>query len=196
MSCEICRAALETLVEERVASVNQAINPPCECEKFSTSQYSPGLVRDEEVLHFLVPSPDGLTGGYVNTAFAMNVDSHGFSVIRDAAADDEIVEAIKLVRNNWEKKGRVLEGVISFPAGRIRSAVEPRLCCIYDTGEPGRPHHAELMATELLDRTLTNSQRKNAKRERLKLIIDLIGNQFTPAATFRAGKFVGQSPSP
>src|SRR5208337_1499691 len=59
MSCAKCRSAVEgegTLVER----MDQAAEETCGCEQVRVHKHSPGVVLDEEELHFVVPHPGGL----------------------------------------------------------------------------------------------------------------------------------------
>lgn len=187
MSCETCRAALSA-GPGRVGRINQALDGQCGCESFSVSPHSPGIVSDPEILHYLVPTPEGrLENGLLNPSFLVQVDVEGLSVLRDGASDQEFELTVAELRPRWRDKNRVLEGVMSFTAEAVRYESEAcRLCCVYDSAMPEKPHHADLMAPELP--ALSKSQLERQRRARLKMIVDKIGNSFTDARSFRQGR--------
>ena len=192
MTCEACRKALE-VEEDRVNSINRALDQPCGCEGFSVSEHSPGPVRDDEVMHFLASLPNSrLESGHINPQYLTQLDQDGLSVLRDGASDSEFKITLDQLMVHWKEREKSLEGVISFSAAQIRAAKDPRLCCIYDTGEKERPHHAELMTSDTAKcfPNVAANQMKKAKKERLREIMELIGNAFTPAKDFRGGKFL------
>lgn len=189
MSCEACRAALSA-TEDKVRKVNNCMSEPCGCENYSVADNSPGPVQDNEVLNYLVPTPEGRTeNGHINPLFLNQVTVNGLSVLRDSAANSEFELTILELRPRWQSKQRELEGVISFKAKDVRYLGDARLCCVYDTALPDKPNHADLMATPLIeqDETVTNSELKKRKKVKIKAIIDQIGNNFSSASIFRDG---------
>ena len=65
MGCAECREALEgtgTFADR----INGASDETCGCEQHSLSNLSPGIVMDDENLHFIVSDPDGLLDGRIN----------------------------------------------------------------------------------------------------------------------------------
>lgn len=188
MSCEACRGALSS-EPGRVDRINKCTEQTCGCEAYSVSDHSPGCVSDDEILHYLVPTPEGRTeNGFLNPTFLISLFTDGFSVLRDSAKDIEFVLTVAELRPRWQDKGRSLEGVMSFKASVVRRLDSNRLCCIYDTGMPDKPNHADLMGPSLDEPKISNTELKRKQRERIKQIIDQIGNAFTQATEFRDGR--------
>ncbi|MEO9169162.1 MAG: hypothetical protein ABI230_12240 [Aestuariivirga sp.] len=191
MNCEACKRAL-AVGQGRVDSINAVTGSPCACETSKVSQYSPGPVQNDEKMYFLASLPNSRMGsGHINPQYLAQLEKDGLSVLREHAADNEFAITLRMLAKHWKDKGKTFEGVISFHARQIRDAKEPRLCCIYDTGEPDRPHHAELMATKIAVcyPNLKENQLKEARKARIMEVMKLIGNGFTSAQEFRQGKF-------
>lgn len=187
MSCEVCRGALS---EEpgRVGRINNCIEHICGCELYAVSAHSPGTVEDTETLHYLVPTPDGRTEeGYLNPTYLLSVDTEGLSVLREGADDKEFENTLEELRPRWQNNSKSLEGVMSFKVSAVRYFNETRLCCVYDTGKAHKPHHADLMAPAISG-VVSNSELKRRRRQRLKLIVDQIGNNFEAPSSFRNGR--------
>ncbi len=189
MSCEACRKALSS-ESGRVSRINRCVEQPCGCEAYSVSNYSPGCVDDDETLHFLVPTPEGRTeNGYLNPTFLISLNTEGLSVLRDSADDVEFEATVSELRPRWEDRKRSLEGIMSFKASAVRHLMGQRLCCVYDTGMPGKPNHADLMAPSLDEAAAgSRTELKRLQRARVKQVIDQIGNSFTAADVFRDGR--------
>ncbi|MDE3771490.1 hypothetical protein I7G86_07735 [Sinorhizobium meliloti] len=186
MSCNACRAAFAAS-DNKVSAVNNCIDQVCGCEKFSVSDYSPGRVQDDEFLHFLVYTPEGRSeNGKLSPALLMQVDRDGLSVLRDGAADCEFDETMSALRPRWQTNGRSLEGIMTFAVSAVRHTPGGRFSCVYDTGMEKKPWHADLMLPELT--ATSKSQAKRLRFERLKALVDLIGNDFSDMKAFRNGR--------
>jgi hypothetical protein len=149
-------------------------------------------VGDEEILHYLVPTPEGrLDNGHLNPTFLTSVDVDGLSVLRDTAEDSEFEVTLAELRPRWQDRNRSLEGVMSFKTSLVRHAAENRLCCVYDTGKQNKPNHADLMAPSLEGhpQAVSANQLKKLQKIRIKKIVDKIGPSFTPVSEFRNGRF-------
>lgn len=190
MTCEACREALSS-ESGRVNRINECSEQICGCEAYSVSDHSPGCVDDDETLHYLVPTPEGRTeNGFLSPTFLISVDTDGLSVLRHRAQDNEFEVTVAELRPRWQDKSRSLEGIMSFKASAVRYLDGHRLCCVYDTGMPEKPNHADLMAPSLekLFPGSSKTEIKKRQRARIKQIIDQIGNNFTQAAAFRDGR--------
>lgn len=103
MFCERCRAAVDgegTLVER----MDNASDTPCGCEQSSVSELSPGVVGDEEELHFLVCDPGGMLDGRLNPDFLRQLDKDGLSVLRGAAGNEEFTLTLAELKPRWAEK--------------------------------------------------------------------------------------------
>lgn len=190
MSCELCRGALNAAPNatvDTVNAVNAKLGEPCACEQFSMSELSPGLVDDGEYLHYLVPTPEGrLADGHLNPINLVQVDRGGLSVLRQGAKNTEFEQTVQELRPRWQTNKKALEGVMTFPVSVVRYREEQRLCCVYDTALPGKPHHADLMMPAL-GGELSRTQRDRLQKARIKALVDQIGTNFEPIEQFRAG---------
>lgn len=190
MSCQNCRDAL-AVNGEIVPAINSVYEEDCACEAHSLSDLSPGPVGDDEDLHFFVRDQDGLAeNGLVHRNFVLQAFRNGLSVLRNGAADSEFSQTIEELKDNWIPKGRNVHGVITFKAASVRYNEDQRLCGVYDTGLPGKPLHADLMAATV--KTAEGVSPKAMKERALLMIIQRMGSAFTPAAELRGGIFKDQ----
>jgi hypothetical protein len=186
MTCEACLAAF-AVSPDKVDAVNKASSEVCGCEQFSVSHYSPGPVMDDEVLHFLVYTPEGRSeNGKLNPALLMQADKEGLSTLRGGAGDEEFEDTMDELRPRWATKDRLLDGVVTFPVASVRYKDGGRFCCVYDTGLPRKPWHADIMLPSLSAESA--SMLKRLRYARLKQLVDLIGDQFTTMDVFRDGR--------
>nr|WP_278437084.1 hypothetical protein [Brucella anthropi] len=152
------------------------------------SDLSPGPVQDDENLHFFVRHHDGLSeNGHVNRTFVLQALKNGLSVLRNSAADSEFHQTIEELQANWIPKGKKVHGIITFKAASVRYNEDQRLFCVYDTGLPGKPLHADIMAPTLKDEPGLSS--KALKERALRVLIERMGKVFTPASEIRGGAF-------
>lgn len=186
MSCDACRAALAAN-DDVVGSIN-AVSDDCGCEAHSMSDLSPGIVTDDEFLHFFVRDPDGLTdNNFLSPVFVQPLFKNGLSVLRHGAEDSEFRQTITELKANWVPKNKKVHGMLTFQVEAIRTKDGARLCCVYDTALVGKPHHADLMSP-----TLNPSEEvplRKLKERIVKAVIDRIGNDFTAAVDIRDGAF-------
>ncbi len=162
-----------------------AADEPCGCEKIRLRDISPGPVLDNEALHFLVPHPGAIIDGKLTPAFLMQMNDNGLSVLRAHAADEEFRQSLDELKVRWSPKARKFVGVASFLAARVRYDDSRRLCCVYDTALPGKPHHADIAGTVL--KAESNTARKKLEMQRIKRFIDLVQPSFQSARDFRGG---------
>ncbi|KAB2768593.1 hypothetical protein [Brucella anthropi] len=152
------------------------------------SDLSPGPVKDDEGLHFFVRDPDGLTeNGHVNRTFVLQAFKNGLSVLRDGADDSEFHQTIEELKASWIPKEKKVHGILTFKAAVVRYHEGNRAFCVYDTGLPGKPLHADIMAPALKPELGVSN--KALKERALRMLIDKIGNAFTPASEIRNGAF-------
>ncbi|WP_431322220.1 hypothetical protein [Rhizobium sp. YTU87027] len=128
-----------------------------------------------------------MANGRLNPIFLVQVDRNGLSVLRENAGDDEFVQTVDELRPRWQTKEKSLEGVMTFPASAVRWLDGERLCCVYDTALPGKPHHSDLMMPSL-EAGLSNSERDRRQKKRIKTLVDQIGDNFQSIATFRSAR--------
>ena len=190
MTCEACRVAfLHTPASERAARVDAAA-PNCGCEMHQAAKSSPGPVSDEEVLHLIISDPQSLLPtGYLNPAIATQIDRGGMSTLREKATDDEFIKTIEELRARSAGKGeeRFFHGVLVFNTGAVRHDCGKRFLCVYDTALVDKPNHADVMAPVLEG---SKSAKTRAERARIKKVIEIIGQNFVSAASFREGSFI------
>ena len=82
-------------------------------------------------------------------------------------------------RSNGLGKPRFFHGVYRFSVSKVRHCGErPRAVAVFDTAEPKRAHHAELM---ILATPGLNSERI------VKALVEAVGTNFTGPLEFRDG---------
>lgn len=195
MTCQQCREACShPTKKERAARAHAASPEVCGCETFSLSDYSPGRVSDDEQLHFVVGDPKSLLNGSLSPNVLIQIDTGGLSILREAASDEEFWLTISQLKARAEAQGAewYFYGVCTFSAASVRYDEARRFLCVYDTGLPDKPHHADLMGPDL--RALSNpviskSEQDRQNRARVKRARDKIDSIFTGASRFRNGKF-------
>jgi hypothetical protein len=195
MTCQQCREACSYSVKkERAARTHAASSEICGCETFSLSQYSPGIVSDDEKLHFVVSDPKSLLNGVLSPNVLIQIDTGGLSILRDAASDEEFRITINELKARAEAQGAewYFYGVCTFSASAIRYDEAKRFLCVYDTGLADKPNHADLMGPDLralATPTISKGEHERRNRARIKRARDIIDSIFTGAARFRGGKF-------
>jgi hypothetical protein len=143
----------------------------CGCEQISLHKLSPGVVLDDEEVHFVVCHPDGtLDDGKLNPTFLIQLAYHGLSVLRASATDSEFELTLLELKERWNRSVRKFHGIATFRAGKIRYNGDDRLCCVYDTAMPGKPHHADIAGPGI--KAENNSELKKLRHRRIKFIID------------------------
>ena len=184
MLCVKCRAAVEgdgTLVDR----MDRAAEEICGCERVRVHELSPGIVLDEEELHFVVAHPGGILDGKLNPSFLIPLDRNGLSVLRGAAANAEFELTLEELRARWEGKARKFHGIATLKTQRVRYEAAQRLCCVYDTAMVGKPYHADIAGPEIKSESKTAAEK--LRRQRLKRLIDNAVLRFEAAADFRSG---------
>ena len=186
MSCVTCLAAIKgagALVER----MDQAAADICGCEQVRLHELSPGVVLDDEELHFLVCHPDGtLDNGKLNPTFLTPLDQDGLSVLRAAAENAEFELTLKELKERWNQNARKFHGIATFSARAVRyDDGQNRLCCIYDTAMTGKPHHADIAGPGI--KAKSKSEAKRLSKQRIKSLIDNAVLRFESAKEFRSG---------
>jgi hypothetical protein len=166
----------------------------CGCENYSISDHSPGPVADNELLHFVVSDPKALLNGSLNPTIMMQIDFGGLSTLRDAASNDEFDITIKQLKNraNSADAEWYFFGVCTFSVSTIRHENNERFLCVFDTGLPDKPNHADVMGPDLAAMSnppLSKREQEKRNRARIKRMIDKIGPVLTGASRFRLGVF-------
>lgn len=161
--------------------MDNASDTPCGCEQSSVSELSPGVVGDEEELHFLVCDPGGMLDGRLNPDFLRQLDKDGLSVLRGAAGNEEFTLTLAELKPRWAERVRRFHGVATFRAGQVRFENGERICCVYDTALEGKPNHAVVAGPEF-----KGNDRKKLIARRKKYIIDVM-KRFETASEFRGG---------
>ena len=112
MSC----SEIYTVTSNRCKFAQQN-DPQCNCETVSVSQYSPGVVEDNEILIRQIYSPHHIDEetGRVNTSAFTDAQDQGMSVNRKTYSSiEELNKKVQYKLRSDEKrgKGKVFEGVI------------------------------------------------------------------------------------
>ena len=157
--CHTTFAAFELLTGQSATEIARLLDeqhPNCACEKGSVSQFSSGVVHDDEIMIRLLVSPHHINRKRkVPAAAALShAEKHGLSIMRlDQATDQNIRNgAERLVRNarnaqttNPDEIG--VFGVLEMKCGIIRQAKADNsdfpAYCVYDTALEENPSHSE-----------------------------------------------------
>ncbi len=197
MTCEACRAACtHENTKERAVRVHRAEQELCGCENYSVSSFSPGRVKDEELLHMLISDPQHLLDGKLNPSSLIQVDRGGLSTLRDSADDKEFESTCSSLQRRATDKGHVwfLHAICTIPVSELRYLEDKRFVCVYDTGLPDKPHHADIMGPDLKSvatRPMSNGEVERACRARIKILIEKCGAKLVAPRVFRDGAFSG-----
>ncbi|MBA9069888.1 hypothetical protein FHR71_003649 [Methylobacterium sp. RAS18] len=138
--------------------------------------------------------PKALLNGSLNPTALIQIDSGGLSILRDAASDDEFLLTIDQLKSRATQQGSewYFFGVCTFSAATVRYDGDERFLCVYDTGLPDKPHHADIMGPDLRalsQPAISKGEQERRNRARIKKMIDKIGPVFIGASRFRGGKF-------
>ena len=195
MTCEACRAACSHgTANERAAQVHKADADVCGCERFSVSDFSPGRVKDDETLHMLISDPQHLLDGKLNPSSLIQIDKGGLSTLREAANNDEFLATCASLQQRAAAKGNpwFLHSVCNIAVGTLRYSNGDRFVCVYDTGVPDKPNHADIMGPDIRamsTKPMSNGELERACRARIKLLIERIGPRLVSPKDFRDGAF-------
>ena len=127
----------------------------CNCEKVSVSQYSPGIIEDDEILIRQIYSPihiDKQTGKILPLAF-LDVQDKGMSVNRKIYSSiEELNKKVqyKLRLDEKRGKGKGFEGIIYATCQDVRAIKTNdnlKAFCVYDTGNRNDISHADICQT-------------------------------------------------
>ena len=137
------------------ADALSGVEPNCGCENHRASKFSPGVVKNDEMLSLFVFLPIHTNRkGVVKSSLFDHVNTRGRSVQRDSIAS---VSEINLFVQDFlkAKDDRVWLGVVSAECVKVRHiAIEEksaRAVCVFDTAERGNPAHAELCRSRVID---------------------------------------------
>jgi hypothetical protein len=184
-NCRACRKAFAVKTDNRVDQVNSAAGTPAACEAYKATRSSPGLVRDEEVLHYLVTDPQAVDrrSGKLLPGLLSQIDKKGLSVLRDDASNDEFHITFGLMKEYSDSVGkeRYLHSISTVTAKDLRFDNSQRISGIYDTAVKHRKHHADVMGV---------STEKLHKERRKKVILGLLDVGNTPIPAFRNGALI------
>ena len=131
--------------------------PGCECEKYSVSDHSPGLVQDHELLIRTVYSPIQInqkTGQVDPAFFRHDARKRGLSINRKPHIGEvdlrkKIEGKISRDRNAGKERDEFYR-VVSARCGDVRRLVSEdgkRLFCVYDTAHQEDISHADICQT-------------------------------------------------
>lgn len=179
MNCS-CQA-LESKYQEHTCKCTRyrEIFPDCKCEVESVSEFSPGIVKDKEILvRTLYESVQVGRDGYETPlGFRNDVTKRGLSVDRLSYTDDNELRSEKM---NSSKFSNHLEFVGVF-CGKIRSLRcddNKRLFCIYDSATEQKRYHADICQNVYIERSTEN------RKLRMKLYVLQLWSLFSKPQEF------------
>jgi hypothetical protein len=130
----------------------QKNDPQCNCESVSISKYSPGIVKDDEILIRQIYSPihiDQETGKITSLTFD-DASSKGLSVNRKAHCSleqlkEKIERKLEIDRERGKMDRRFI-GIIYSICGDIRTIKNDNIrgFCVYDTAKVKDISHADI----------------------------------------------------
>ncbi len=158
-------------------------NPEFFCEGTKCSKYSPGLVKDDEEIIFLLIDPihyDVVTKTVLPTAFDQ-VILRDLSVIRRSHAsvqDLEVTCAELKSRGNVARPRDVTEACVATVAELRNATIDgSRTFAVYDTALPTKQHHASIFT-----RSIWLQDRRARRRVRQRLY-EVMTQQVIPLHT-------------
>lgn len=169
-----CRAQYSVSVAERAEVLSESF-PDCVCERESVSIYSPGLVESHEVLCRILLYPKHFDGLKLTNSALQAVWGSGASVLRLNHAGplaiernaDSLIQLDRQRRNKedpGDETGLVLYGAATIDVSAVRAvkyADDVRALCVFDSGEPHEPAHADILANRRKDST--KKERRSAQ---------------------------------
>ncbi len=150
MSC----SEIYTVTSNRCKFAQQN-DPQCNCETVSVSQYSPGVIEDNEILIRQIYSPihiDEQTGKILPLAF-LDAQDKGMSVNRKTYSSlNELNQKVEYKLNLDQARGkdRDFQGVICATCQDVRAIKTNdnlKAFCVYDTGNRNDISHADICQT-------------------------------------------------
>ena len=165
--------------------------PGCECEKYSVSDHSPGLVQNDELLIRTVYSPIQINQetGQVDPAFFRNdALKRGLSINRKhhvSEADLRRKIECKIARDRSEGKKRDdFYRVVTARCSAVRRLVSDdgeRLFCVYDTASEEDISHADIC--QALDPPPGTPDRRVLSKKMSSRLFDVFVGKATDLAT-------------
>ena len=119
------------------------------------SKFSPGVVKDDEMLSLFIFFPIQFTRkGVVKPSVFDHIHSQGRSIQRDTVANLlELKNFVQAFLSGGDDRRWI--GVITTECLNVRNiTIDPevaRAICVFDTAEPDNPAHAELCRARVMD---------------------------------------------
>jgi hypothetical protein len=164
MSC----SEIYTVTSNRCKFAQQN-DPQCNCENVSVSQFSPGIVENNEILVRQIYSPIHIDEqpGRVNTFAFTDAQDKGMSVNRKTySSREELNKKVQYKLKLDEEQGKVrsFQGVIYATCHDVRAIKTNdnlKAFCVYDTGNKNDISHADI--------SQATSSRLDGSKMRVKL---------------------------
>lgn len=168
-------------------------HPACECERYSVSDHSPGLVRDDELLIRTLYSPYQINEkGTATPASFRDALERGLSVNRKSfISEADLRKRIegKIERDRKEGKERdEFYRVVTARCGDVRQLLSEdgeRLFCVYDTASQEDVSHADVC--QALDPPPGTPNRKMLRKKTSTRLFDVFVGEATDLATVYSG---------
>ena len=125
--------------------------PDCQCEAFRVSEFSPGIIENQETLLAVITSEGFVSdAGKVEPTFFETRMATGFSTDRKQFTTqveyDERAAQLKEINAERENYGSI---EISVEGIRSVTYSDKRAVAVYDTGLKENPSHAEIVMTAI-----------------------------------------------
>ena len=114
----------------------------CACETNIISEFSPGLISDDEILVRVIFNEDHILENGLHPAEFSTVKTFGLSVLRKLYCDKTEFE--RLIQKVFD--GKEVKGIAIVKTKDIKNIVDKgeRIFCLYDTSEQGNVSHSDI----------------------------------------------------
>ena len=201
MTCKACRKTFADLDGEEKSGTRalqlDTGHPSCQCEAFSVSEHSSGVVDDTEILVRILVAPQHMDKkGLPRAAALSDAERSGLSVFREKQATDEDIRKVArglVERARLANPGRAgVFGVLRMLCRTIRGCQiggEGKRCyCVYDTARKDINSHAEAFQC-------IAGVPDEVRDERRRKLFSEVRTAFIPVEEFRDGLLRDLAPS-
>lgn len=180
MSAIACRVAWTEPGGNVAARTLDEAFPEGVCQAYSLSDPERTRIADDELIARVLTDPGGWKEGEILTAKLTNCFSRGLSVIRQGAADAEILSTVDALLRASDNQALI--GAVVMPASEVRAVGDPiKQFCVYDTDAPEMVAHGDIVATMV--RGMSNSAGRAEESARRRALRDRMTERIVLAAT-------------
>lgn len=168
-----CKEVWASAPDRLKAAALDSAFPNCSCESNGLSTGGAGPVLDDEVVARIITSPDGYDCDRKELVRAKltAIYSSGLSIIRQNASDEEIELTVRQQTVETTERNRLVGAAIMRARDIRYDGVPPRRFCLYDTDEPNKAYHADILAPTPQGGTNQREQAKKKARKQLEKLL-------------------------